>query len=261
MSNNVLKWLLPYVLISSFQYEFAKDGLNYSSPFVFMALRYLIAGSIFLFISRKLIFDWNVVVVSSLVNSMPLFAIPMATFILREKPIFWKLVGALVGFLGVGLYSFTFSHSSLLIGDILTIINAVFWAGFSTFYRKMKDKDPLSLLGTQFLIGSIPFLFGSIFYPQVSFTQNFFFDLAYLSVLSGVFQFFLWNAMLKVERVGRVTTMAFAIPATTVAVQSIETATLPSLISIVGALLMFLGIFISNSRSILGKPRIRMIAD
>jgi drug/metabolite transporter (DMT)-like permease len=241
-----------------------------------MALRYLIAASIFLLISRKLILDRNILVVSSLLSastlfwifglkfvspgdsavlsySMPLFAIPMATLILGEKPILRELVGAIVGFLGVGLYSLTLSHGSLLIGDIYTIINAVFWAGFSTFYRKMKDEDPLSLLGTQFLIGSIPLLLGSIFYPQVSFTENFFFDLAYLSIISGVFQFVLWNAMLKVERVGRVTTMAFAVPATTVAIQSIETVTLPSLVSIIGASLMFLGIFISNNRSILGK--------
>ncbi len=276
MPDNILKWFVPYVVIQSFGFEFAKDSLNYSSPFFFMALRYLIAAGILLSFSRRVLLNRSTAIIaaitflstiawilglsyvspgdSSVLNSTsPLFAIPLALLFLHEKPLPLETVGAAVGFLGVVIYSTTLSHGSLLEGVVLSLIAASTWAAFSVLFRKSRKEDSASLVGTQYLLGSLPFLLLSVFYHNAEFNQNFFIDLTYMAIPGGAVQLFLWNKMLKVETVAKITTLTFAIPALTVAVQSVQTFALPSSVSILGAGVMFLGIYISN-RSKLHEP-------
>jgi drug/metabolite transporter (DMT)-like permease len=269
MADSILKWFVPYVLLSSLNYPIAKDGLNYASPFLFMAMRYLFAAGLLIAVGRRLVLKRETLIlgvvasVSSLFwilglglvspgdsailsYTMPLFAIPLAILLLREKPMFLEVVGALVGFAGVAVYSLTLSRGSLVVGLVYTLINAFFWAAYSVYLRKLKAEDPISIVGTLFLVGSVPLLAASAFNPHVSLTQGFVFDIFYMGVLGGAVQLFLWNTMLRVERVGRLTTMVFAVPATAVAIQAVESYTFPALASIVGASLMFLGIYMAN---------------
>jgi drug/metabolite transporter (DMT)-like permease len=269
MAESIFKWFVPYVLLSSLNYPIAQDGLNYASPFLFMAMRYLFAAGILIAVGRRLILKRETLIlgvvasVSSLFwilglgivspgdsavlsYTMPLFAIPLAIPLLREKPMFLEVAGALVGFAGVAVYSLTLSRGSLAVGLVYTLINAFFWAAYSVYLRKLKAEDPISVVGTLFLVGSVPLLVGSAFDPHVSLTQGFVFDILYMGILGGAVQLFLWNSMLRVERVGRLTTMAFAVPATAVAIQAVESYTFPALASVVGASLMFLGIYMAN---------------
>ncbi len=103
-------YLVPYVLISTFQYSVAQDGLKYSSPFVLMGLRYLIASLILFGVVRSFrpIVNKDTVLLSILTfassgfwilgleyvstsesavlsYTMPLIAIPMSYLILSEK--------------------------------------------------------------------------------------------------------------------------------------------------------------------------------
>ncbi len=269
--TRILKWFLPYVLIQSFQFQFAKDSLQYSSPFVTMAIRYLVAGSILLAVSRSITRDKYVFAIAAFTSgstmfwilglqyvstgdsavlsySTPLFAIPAAAIFLNEKTTKWGIVGALVGFSGVTIYASTLVHGSLLVGAIFSLLGTICWVGFSTLFRKVKHFEPFSLVGTQFLIGSIPFLVGSIFFRSVNFTGNYLFDVIYVAVPGGALQYFLWYAMVRVEKLDKITTMTFAIPASTVAIQSVEYMQFPNPISILGAAIMFVGIYLSNSK-------------
>lgn len=267
---SLLRWYLPYVAIASMQYQFTKDGLNYASPFVLMAGRYLLVGLVFFFLGgRKVPLDRDALKVAFFASAstlfwavgleyvspgdsailsytMPLFSIPLAYFLINEKLSLREVVGAIVGFSGVILYSITLAHGSVLFGAILTVLNAVFWATYSVYYRKLKDRDPAPVLTTQFFVGAIPFLIGSFFTPQVHVTFNFFIDFTYIVVFMGVFQYFLWNKLLRLGRVGRITAMAFAVPATSIIIDAVLTSKLPALLSIIGAGVMFAGIFIAS---------------
>ncbi len=180
--------------------------------------------------------------------TMPLFSIPIAYFSIKERVSVRELLGAIVGFSGVVLYSLTLNHGSLLIGAILTVVNAIFWAAYSVYYRKLRDRDPIPILTTQFLVGSIPLIIGSLFLQKFNPSTNLFFDLIYVVVFTGVIQYYLWNGLLRRGRVGRITTSAFAVPATSILIDSIRSSTIPSYLSIFGAGVMFFGIFISNWR-------------
>ena len=269
MAGSIVKWFVPYVLLASLNYPIAKDGLNYSSPFLFMAMRYILAAGILIAIGRRLVIKRGTVILGLVASistffwilglgiispgdsavlsyTMPLFAIPLAVLLLKERPMLLEVAGALVGFAGVAVYSITLSHGSLVSGLVFTLINAFFWGAYSVYLRRLKAEDPISVLGTMFLVGSNPLLLASGFDLRLNVTPEFIFDLSYMSVLGGAVQLFLWNSMLRVERVGRLTTMAFAVPATAVAIQSIESYAFPALASIVGASLMFLGIYMAN---------------
>ena len=70
--------------------------------------------------------------------------------------------------------------------------------------------------------------------------------LVYIVVFSGEVLFFLWNGVLRRGRVGRITTLAFAVPAVTILIDSIRTLTWPSSLAIAGGVMMFTGVFIAN---------------
>ncbi len=264
-----IKFLVPYVLFTSLSYYFAKNGLLYSSPLVYMGLRYLIAGVILLSISKRLIINRNVFIFSCLTvsstilwaygltmvspaesavlsYSMPLFSLPIAFVLIRERPTDLEITGTMIGFLGVVIYSLPLLHAFNIGGIFLTIGNAVFWASYTVLYRKMKDQDPIALNASQFLIGAaIMLAFSPISFRLVP-SENFLIDLLWLSTLGGFLTFLLWNYMVRISKVNRITVLAFSVPALTMIISIILTRTLPEILSVVGVVVMFIGIFVSR---------------
>jgi len=235
-----------------------------------MTFRYVFAGLIFYFLGgRKIPLDRDALLVAGcssvstltwavglsyvspgdsavLSYTMPLFSIPIAFVVLREKVLRRELLGALIGFSGVIVYSLTLNHGSQPVGAFFTLVGAVFWAVYSVYYRKLRSREPMPILTTQFLVGSIPGAVGSLFFPQISPGINLLVDVVYLVLFSGVVLFILWNGLLRRGRVGRITTMAFAVPAMTILVDSIRTLTSPSSLAVIGGVMMFIGVFIAN---------------
>jgi drug/metabolite transporter (DMT)-like permease len=152
----------------------------------------------------------------------------------------------LVGFSGVVVYSLTLNHGSQPLGASFTLVGAIFWAAYSVYYRKLRNRDPIPILTTQFLVGSIPGAVGSLFFPQISPGINLLVDLVYIVLFSGVVLFVLWNGLLRRGRVGRITTMAFAVPAMTILIDSVRTLTSPDILAVIGGVMMFIGVFIAN---------------
>jgi drug/metabolite transporter (DMT)-like permease len=235
-----------------------------------MTFRYVFTGVIFYFLGgRKISLDRDALLVAGfssastllwavglgyvsagdsavLSYTMPLFSIPIAFAVIREKVLGRELLGAVVGFSGVVVYSLTLNHGSQPLGAMFTLIGAVFWAAYSVYYRKLRNRAPIPVLATQFLVGSIPGAVGSVFYPQITPGINLLIDLFYIVLFSGVILFVLWNGLLRRGRVGRITTMAFAVPAMTILIDSIRTLTPPSFMAIIGGVMMFFGVFIAN---------------
>jgi drug/metabolite transporter (DMT)-like permease len=269
-NTTLVKWLVPYVVVAALQYQFTKDGLYYASPFVLMTFRYVFTGIVFYILGgRKIPLDRDALLVACfssastlfwavglsyvsagdsaiLSYTMPLFSIPIAFVVIREKVRSRELLGALVGFSGVIVYSLTLSHGSQAEGASFTLVGAVSWAAYSVYYRKLRNRDPIPIFTTQFLVGSIPGAVGSVFYPQISPGVNLLVDVVYIVLFSGVVMFVLWNGLLRRGRVGRITTMAFAVPATTILIDSIRTITFPSSLAVIGGVTMFIGVFIAN---------------
>ena len=273
--RSMVTYALPYVLVASLQYQFAKDGLQYVNPLVFMGIRYLIASTICFAIAknfrpilnRDTLLLGGVAFLSSafwalglqydsagqsavLSYTMPLFAIPLAVLLLREGTSRFGAFGALIGFAGVATYGLALSDvGGSTTGIVFSVINAFFWGLYTVYYRKLRNQDPVRPVATQFFIGGLLFLpfFPFVFYLNP--TPGFFIDLGYVSVIGGAITLLLWNAMARMESIGSVTTLAFAVPATSVVIQAIVTGELPTPVEILGGAIMFAGIYISRLRS------------
>jgi len=272
-SSETLAYILPYILITTFQYRIAKDGLNYSSPLVLMAPRYLIASAILFVISRKFkpIINKDMIILSActcgsvilwafglefvspaesavLSYSMPLFAIPLSMLILGEKTDGRGWCGAMTGFVGVMIYAIPLSRGNLTIfGGLLTLGNAVCWAAYTVYYRKIRSQDRMMTIATQLLLVGVFLLLGVPMNYKLEYSTNLVFDMIYLSVLSGVAQFYLWNGLARIHKISKMATLIYLVPVAATIVDFVETRLFPSFLSIVGMCVMILGIYLSRS--------------
>ena len=268
-----VSYLVPYVLISTFQYQIAQDGLKYASPFVLMGLRYLIASLVLFGVVRQFrpIINKDTVLLSVLTfassalwilgleyvspsesavlsYTMPLISIPMSYLILSEKASHREWAGAGVGFVGVLVYSFVVLENQTLsaLGAVLTLLNAFFWAMYTIYYRKLKNQEATPTVATQLLFGALLFFLITPLGFRVEPTPIFWFDVAYLSIFSAAASFLLWNAIARLQRVGKTSTLIYSTPVTVTLVQYAETSVLPTPFSWIGICLMIIGICISR---------------
>ncbi|MEM0363160.1 MAG: DMT family transporter [Sulfolobaceae archaeon] len=269
----VIRYLIPYVFISSFNYYFAKEAIESASPIVFNLIRYLISSAIFLSLTRKIIFNRDVLQLAIYTTSssilwafgleyvtpsesavlsytMPLFSIPIALIVLSEIPTKMEIIGLIIGFTGVILYGLPLVHGFTLFGAIITIINAIFWAAFTVFYRKLRNYDPLVVNASQFTIGSGILLALLPLSYDVNFNTQFVYGITYTSLAGGALAFFLWNMMIKVEKIPKVVVLSFSVPITTTVIEYILYHNSPFPIQLFGISLMFLGILISRVKSL-----------
>jgi drug/metabolite transporter (DMT)-like permease len=266
-----IKFLIPYVVFTAFSYYFAKNGLIYASPFAFMGLRYLVAAGILLTISKKIILSRNLLYLSLMTitstmfwsygllyvspaesavlsYSMPLFSLPIAFMMVKEKPSRTELAGIFVGFAGIMIYGLPLLQGFTEVGMFLTIINAFFWGMFTVFYRKLRDQDPVSINASQMLIGGLIMMALSPFDFTLKINYEFLIDLAWMATLGGAVQFLLWNYMIRISKVNRVTVLAFSVPIFTMILSAIMTDALPGILAISGVTIMFSGILVSRIR-------------
>ena len=266
-------YVVPYILISTFQYSIAQDGLKYSSPFLLMALRYLIGSLILFGVARSFrpIVNKDTVLLAILTSgsgcfwmlgleyvstsesavlsyTMPLIAIPLSSLILAEKASHREWAGATVGFVGVLVYSFVvFENQTLsVLGAVLTVLNAFFWAMYTIYFRKLRNQEPTTTVATQLLFGAMLFLLITPLGYRVELTPHFWFDLTYLSVLSAAAALLLWNALARLDEVGKTSTLIYSTPIAVTAVQCVETSSLPPPVSLIGMCLMIFGIYIAR---------------
>jgi drug/metabolite transporter (DMT)-like permease len=273
-NRGVFAYAVPYILVASLQYQFAKDGLQYISPLLFMGIRYLVASAIcfaivrsfrpilnrdtfllglFAFISSGF---WAVGLqyVSAgqsavLSYTMPLFAIPLSVVLLKEGTTRFGALGAAIGFAGVATYGYALSGvGGSPIGIAFSVTNAFFWGLYTVYYRKLKGQDPVRTVATQFLVGGLLFVPFSAFGFYLNPAPALFIDLGYVTAIGGAASLLLWNAMTRVESIGKVTTLAFGVPATSVVIQALLTGEIPTTVEIAGVAIMFVGIYISRLR-------------
>jgi drug/metabolite transporter (DMT)-like permease len=253
------KLVAPYILITAFQYFLAKDALGRTSPFVFGAMTTLLTCVAFFTLSRgfKLILNRQTLVFSviywmsgaswllgldyisppqsAIISfTMPLFVIPLAVWVLNERGTRVEIYGAIVGFAGIVLFNVPLlSGASTDLGIALTLADAFFWALYSVLMRKLRNQDTIQTLATASFVSFL--LYGA-----------FSVDVTFLGLISGALNFYIWMALIKVEKVGRLTTLIFLAPIITLVYSVATTGAVPSYITLGGVALIFIGIYSAN---------------
>jgi len=261
--------LATYTVANSLGYFFAKYALESASPLLLMGLRYAIAGAVLALAGGRIIVGRGTLILAALTASssalwaigleyvspassavlsytMPFFSVPLAYVILGERSARGEILGMFLGFLGVSIYSVPLMHGFEVVGAALTLVNALFWAAYTVYYRKMRSGDPLSINTTQFVLGAAMLMALSPIGFHLDPTVGFALYLLGLAIPSGALTFLLWNLMLREESVGRATTLAFSVPLFSMALQSALELRSPSIPELIGMAVMLSGIAISR---------------
>lgn len=265
------KYLFPYILITAFTYVFAKDALSYASPFVYGALTTFVTCIAFFVVTRgKLILNKDTILFSvfywlsgaclllglNFISSsqsailsftMPLIAIPLSVYVLAERASRVEAYGAVIGFAGIVVYNLPLLGGTVtLIGVGLTLGDAFFWALFSVYMRKLRLQDPAQTLATGALVSFL--FYGALSFTDFSFrpSLNLAFDVGFLGIIAWALNPFLWMALLRTEKLAKLTTLIFIAPLVTLVYGVATTGVVPSYITLGGVVLIFVGIYTSN---------------
>ncbi|MDA4134628.1 MAG: DMT family transporter [Thaumarchaeota archaeon] len=262
----------PYILITAFQYFLAKDALGRTSPFVFGAMTTLLTCVAFFALSRgfKLILNRETIIFSiiywmsgaswllglnyisppqsAIISfTMPLFVIPLAVWVLNERGTRVEIYGAIVGFAGIVLFNVPLlSGTSTDFGIVLTLADAFFWALFSVLMRRLRSQDAVQTLATASFVSFL--LYGAFSFADFGLrpSLDLAVDVTFLGLVSGALNFYIWMALIKVEKVGRLTTLIFLAPIITLTYSVATTGVIPSYITLGGVALIFVGIYSAN---------------
>ncbi|GAB6946676.1 DMT family transporter [Vulcanisaeta sp. JCM 16161] len=276
-------YLLIYVLSASFNYFFVKFGLRYATPLGYMAIRYAIAGALLamaaaLINGRYYIVLSRDIVLLSLFSSlstalwayglayidpgssaifgytMPLFAIPLSILLIHERPRILNVVGAIVGFAGVVIYGVSsIMRGVSLIGALLTVINAIFWALYSIYFRKLGNSDGLIVVSNMFIIGSVLLAImgllvnGPETFTGIEWVPGFISNLLGTSVVGGAVLFLVWYLLVNTIGVANSTPYIFTVPALTLVLNYLIMGIQPSIPEIIGSAVMFVGIYLAST--------------
>lgn len=225
-----------------------KYALQFSPPILFSGIRSTIAGFLFALILipgwkhiqwRE---NWHIYVISCFFNVLvfyglqsiglnyvpaglysvivylqPVMVVIFAWLLLKEPLTRIKIVGVLLGFLGVVMVSLDgISGKIAPIGIILALITAVGWA-FGTVYIKLKSDivHALWLVALQNVMGGLFMLLIGIGVEDIGaieWNRSFVFCLLYGAIFGVAFSFVLYFRLIGNGEAGKVSSFTFLVP-------------------------------------------------
>lgn len=122
----------------------------------------------------------------------------------KNRPDIYAVVSAVLGIIGVGIISLGGESSSINIGDVLTLVCAIFYAVHMVFVEKFnKERDAITMTFLQLaVVAVLAWLFAPIYDGKLDFSTLLTFDaikaVLYLGLLSTMLAYILQNASQKV---------------------------------------------------------------
>ncbi len=163
---------LLVVFIWGINFVFSRIALDGMPPFMLCAVRFGLAAlpGVFFFpkpnASWRLIFGFSIFTfviqfglsftgmhvglspgLASLVMQVQvLFSIVLAMLLFRDRPSRWKMAGAPISFIGIGLVALKLSGGTSFTGLLLTLLAALAWAIGNMFSKRVDAKSSLALV-------------------------------------------------------------------------------------------------------------------
>ncbi|MFH1426917.1 MAG: DMT family transporter [Patescibacteria group bacterium] len=195
-----------------------------------------------------------------IMNSDPILIAILAYFFISEKFNKYKVLGILLGFVGVLIVIFNKTDFASLIktqsflGNMLALTSSFAWAIYTIMIKKRVDKygptivtTIASIFGAIFLLIAM-FLFEGL--PNFgSYTMNSWLLVLYLGVIVSGLSFFLWNYALKHFEASKVGMYWFLVPVIAVIIGILLFKEELTTQMIIGTLLIFTGIYLTEKKA------------
>ena len=200
-----------------------------------------------------------------IITSTPIFIALLGIFVLRERLAWYQAAGIVLASLGVLLIVSRGDLFSLAKGqfgtpgDFLVLISAPNWAVFSTLSRPGLKKHPATLM--MFYVMSFGWLFTTIIFlisPEIQQTSNIPMDgwiaIAFLGIFCSGIAYIFWYDALKVLPVAQTGAFLYLEPVITVVVAAIVIKETILLATLVGGIIILVGVWLVNRPRPLTEP-------
>ena len=191
--------------------------------------------------------------VSIIMNSNAVFITPLAIFV-GESLTFIKVSGVIIGLLGCALVingnltGFQLVKGEHLSGNLIAVVSALCWAIYTVMGKKVvRDRGGLVVTSLNMVIGSIPLFILAAGLGQLALPPlKGFLIIAYLAVFPTAIGFILWYKALEIIDASQLGPLQYLVPVGTAIISTfiLDEPIKPA--SIVGMLLVFLGIYLST---------------
>jgi len=191
--------------------------------------------------------------VSIIMNSNAVFITPLALLV-GESISLLKIIGIIIGLLGCmlvingDLTGFELIRNEHLTGNLIAIISSLCWAIYTVMGKKIvRERGGLVITTLNMLIGSVPLFLLTTGLGQLAIPPlKGLIIIIYLAVLPTAIGFIFWYKALEKIDASQLGPLQYLVPVGT-AIISVFTLDEPiKLASIVGMLLVFLGIYLST---------------
>jgi len=245
--------LLASITLFSFSY-FTKNNKieKYDSKDYLKIIMMGLMGIFFFYIFRFESFVYAPVSQANIITyTYPILMIIFSVFILNSK-ITWKsIIAILFGFLGAALI-FTNGiielNNEFIGGYFLAFIAAILFAGFSVLGKKLKY-NKLNSLARYYLVAfimTIPtiLIFSKFILPKQIITII---SILVLGILTSAVAFYLWFKAIELEKISKTANIIYISPCFTLIWANIINSEPIKIISIMGLVLIILGILIQSN--------------
>ena len=248
------RFVIAYFLLLIIHPKFHKiDSLKEEAMFLLSGIT---GGSLYFLTENSAVKISQVSNVGLIVATAPIITALLAHFFTKGEKLNKNLfLGFVIAISGVILVMFNGSFMLKLnpIGDILALCAAVSWSVYSIITKKLGSKyNPLYLTRKIFfyaLLTMIPFLFTSEFKFDISklLTFEIMSNLLFLGIVASSICYVIWNFTVNKLGVVKTNNYIYLIPAITLILSVTILHEKITLYSGIGALLIFLGVYVSEN--------------
>jgi drug/metabolite transporter (DMT)-like permease len=282
-----MKWFLnmaALILIWSLSWPIYKVALTYTPPLLFAAMRCLLGGLllvVFIWKTRDRIQwrkNWKIYTITGILNitlfyglqTAGLKLVPSGLFsvIVYFQPILvgifawvWlgesmtlmKVVGLLLGFLGViSVSAEGFSGHISVLGIILGLLSALSWALGTIYTKKTAHQvDSLWMVALQCIVGGVLLSIAGLStekWSSITWNGTYFFGLAFGTVLGIAVSWILYVTLVKTGDASVVATFTFLVPLLAVIIGTIFLGEPFTIYLLLGIVLIVTSIYLVNKK-------------
>lgn len=193
---------------------------------------------------------------SLLINTSVFFIIFLSSVFLKERLTGWRIVGSVVGFVGVALLvskgTLSFDLGGHALGDLLILASALLWAIYSIYGKKIANKyHPLTALNYVFVIGAIgliPFYFLTPHVAVTSIPADAMASIVFLALFCSIIAYLVYNVALERMNASTVALYIYFVPLSTIVLAWLILQETMTMATIGGGLMVLLGMYIAEIR-------------
>lgn len=288
MSRRHVLLALLVMLIWGANFVVISRGLVGVPPLVFVALRFLLIWPLVLFVPRPAA-PWRHVALVGLFLSVGQFGflysaiaagmppglaslvlqlqaaitVVLAAALLAERPVVAQVVGVAVGVLGLVLVAVGRGGHVPLVAFVLCVLGAASWALGNVVVRRLRIRGGLSLTVWSALVVPVPMLAlavaldgaGTVGHALTHLSAVNWLSTAYTTVLASLLGYSIWNGLLARYPASTVAPFTLLVPVVGMTVAYVADGEVPSMLAVVGAVVLIGGVGLTILGRRLVTPR------